>query len=125
MSKPAFEDIFAFSGRRNRKSYLLYGIAMFVALLVIWGIAFAIASALHAYVIVAISYIIMIPVAISGWAVASQRCRDFGWSGWAVLITLIPFVGFLFAIALLFIPGTVGTNQYGPDPLGARGAANF
>ena len=28
MSKPVFEDLFAFSGRRNRKSYNLYQVAM-------------------------------------------------------------------------------------------------
>jgi uncharacterized membrane protein YhaH (DUF805 family) len=50
-------------------------------------------------------------------AVYTQRCRDFGWSGWAVLIMLVPVVGILFYLALFFIPGTHGPNRYGPDPL--------
>ncbi|MDE2007641.1 MAG: DUF805 domain-containing protein [Rhodospirillales bacterium] len=118
MSKPVFEDIFSFSGRRNRKSYLLYGLAVFVLLVVLYGILFAIAAAAHAWWPIALVYLLMIPLAISGWAVVSQRCRDFGWTGWAALITLIPVVGFIFAIALWFIPGNPGTNRYGPDPLG-------
>ncbi|MGC8469666.1 MAG: DUF805 domain-containing protein, partial [Acetobacteraceae bacterium] len=65
------------------------------------------------------AWLVMIPLAVSGWAVMGQRCRDFGWTGWAVLITLIPFIGGLFAIALLFIPGDEGTNRYGPSPIGA------
>ena len=61
--------------------------------------------------------LIGIPVAIAGWAVGAQRCRDFGWTGWAVLITVIPYIGFIFALVMLFIPGTQGENRYGPDPL--------
>ena len=38
MSKPAFEGILTFSGRRNRLSYLLYLIACSAALIVIWGV---------------------------------------------------------------------------------------
>jgi uncharacterized membrane protein YhaH (DUF805 family) len=47
---------------------------------------------------------------------AAQRCRDCGWSGWCVLVALIPIVGFLFALALCVIPGTAGPNRFGPDP---------
>ena len=119
MSKPAFEDIFAFSGRRNRKSYILYMIGMVALAVVVYGIAALLAAATHVCAILVLAWLVMIPLAISGWAVMSQRCRDFGWSGWAVLITLIPFIGGLFAIALLFIPGDEGTNRYGPTQIQA------
>ena len=121
MSKPVFEDLFRFSGRRNRKSYALYLLVSLAIVAVVWAIALAFAFSgtgtgpeLSAFVVPAI---VSLAAAISGWAVASQRCRDFGWTGWAVLLTLIPAVGWIFALAILFIPGNVGPNRYGPDPI--------
>jgi len=55
---------------------------------------------------------------VSSWEVAAPRCRDFGWTGWAALITIVPYLGWAFALALYFIPGTLGYNRYGPDVAG-------
>lgn len=139
MSKPVFQDLFTLSGRRNRKSYFLYLVAMLLFLSIVWGV---VAGVVDAGVVdggggqfadlqsgyghagsgevgaVIIAGILTFLAAISGWIVAAQRCRDFGWTGWAVLITLLPAVGWLFGLALIFIPGTLGPNRYGPDPLG-------
>ena len=119
MSKPVFDDIFAFSGRRNRKSYLLWFVAVSVITLVVWGLALVLSASRDEWTMTVIAGLLSIPVAISSWAVEAQRCRDFGWTGWAVLLTLIPYVGWIFALAIIFIPGNVGPNRYGPDPLGA------
>lgn len=113
MSKPITEDLFKFSGRRNRKSYFLYFVAVMVVLAIIWGIAAAVASP----VLMGVAAIISLGMTISSLAVGAQRCRDFGWTGWAILIQLIPAVGFIFACAMLFVPGNVGQNRYGPDPI--------
>lgn len=120
MSKPVLEDLFAFSGRRNRKSYFLY----FLALMGLWAVFFmllAVPAANHSDagmgMVGILGLILAIPSVISSWAVGGQRCRDFGWTAWAVLLTAIPYVGFLFAIAMMVIPGNVGENRYGPDPV--------
>ena len=127
MSKPVFEDIFRFSGRRNRKSYILFGLAQ-IALLAVLATLFLIAFDSQDSDLVRlvgfVCAVLLIPMAWAGWAVASQRCRDFGWTGWATLITLIPYAGWLFTLAIMFIPGTQGSNRYGPDPLGP-GAPGF
>ena len=73
MSKPAFEDIFVFSGRRNRKSYILYMIGMVALAVVVYGIAAMLAAATHVWAILVLAWLVMIPLAISGWAVMSQR----------------------------------------------------
>jgi uncharacterized membrane protein YhaH (DUF805 family) len=117
MSKPVTEDLFSFSGRRNRKSYIFASLLIFAAILVVWCVAAVMMYAGNGYVPLIIAGLISIPVAIAGWALGSQRCRDFGWTGWAMLITLIPYVGWLFSIAIMFIPGTQGPNRYGPDML--------
>jgi uncharacterized membrane protein YhaH (DUF805 family) len=120
MSKPVFEDLFSFSGRRNRKSYFLYALAVF-GLWLLLAVGFIVPAANNSQsgvgLIAMLAVIIFIPTVISSWAVGGQRCRDFGWTAWAVLLTAIPYLGFAFAIAMMVIPGNVGDNRYGPDPL--------
>ena len=64
-----------------------------------------------------IAILLLIPTVVSSWAVGGQRCRDFGWTAWAVLLTAIPYLGIVFAIAMMVIPGSAGDNRYGPDPI--------
>lgn len=115
MSKPAFEDIFSFSGRRNRKSYIVYTIVVFFIVLVLSVIIGFIGAATAGIGLVL--YVLILPLVVSSWAVGSQRCRDFGWTGWAMLITIIPYVGLIFIVAIMVVPGKDGENRYGPDPL--------
>lgn len=119
MSKPVFEDIVKLSGRRNRKSYFLYSIVVTLVLAVVWGVALLSSTGDGGWSGIVVALLVSLPIAISGWAVAAQRCRDFGWTGWAVLITLIPYIGWIFGLVILFIPGNQGSNRYGPDPLQA------
>ncbi len=116
MSKPITEDLFTFSGRRNRKSYFLYFVAVMIVLAIVWGVA----AAADSVVLMGIAGVISLALTISSLAVGAQRCRDFGWTGWAILIQMIPAVGFIFACAMLFVPGNVGENRYGPDPIPGR-----
>jgi uncharacterized membrane protein YhaH (DUF805 family) len=117
MSKPVFSDLFSFSGRRNRKSYTLFALANFGVMAVIWMIAALIMDGDENATVIAIAGLLTLVCVVSGWAVAAQRCRDFGWTGWALLLTALPVVGWIFALALFFIPGTQGANRYGPDLL--------
>lgn len=62
-------------------------------------------------------------VFIPSIAVTVRRFHDRDMSGWwylgLSLAGIIPFVGFLGSIALLvlmFLPGTQGSNRFGPDP---------
>jgi uncharacterized membrane protein YhaH (DUF805 family) len=115
MSKPVFSDLFSFSGRRNRQSYIYLQLAsiatMLVGLAVIAGIA-VVAPTLGA--ILGFAGIVgAIAVFVINWAAASQRIRDFGHSGVWALVMLIPYVGFAFSLALWFVPSTEGENRYG------------
>ncbi len=119
MSKPVFEDLFSFEGRRNRKSYIYYALTMTAVSIVLGLVLVPIAVGTGG--IGMILFVLFLPILVSSWAVGSQRCRDFGWSGWAILIAMIPYIGVLFALAILFIPGNQGDNRYGADPLGQSG----
>jgi hypothetical protein len=45
-----------------------------------------------------------------------QRLHDLGWSGWLWFLHLVPFVGSIFPILLMVLPGNTGANQYGAPP---------
>ena len=52
-------------------------------------------------------------------AVIVKRWHDRDKSGWWILITLIPFIGWLWQlIECGFMDGTQGPNKYGPSPKG-------
>ncbi len=53
---------------------------------------------------------------ILGIAVVIRRLHDVGKSGWAILITLIPFVGSIWFLVLMTSDGNSGNNEYGEDP---------
>ena len=117
MSKPVFSDLFEFSGRRNRQSFILFQLASIVTVLLGIGIITTITYA--APPVGAIFWFIgivgFIAIAVANWAAASQRIRDFGHSGVWALVTIIPYVGPLFSIALWLIPSNEGENKYGPS----------
>jgi len=46
-----------------------------------------------------------------------RRLHDLNKTGWFCLLSLIPFISFLFGIYVTFFPGTVGENKYGTQPL--------
>ncbi len=131
MSKPVMSDLFKFSGRRNRKSYLFFLLAVIAIEIVLTGVfgaaggmadsmmdggdpAAAEGAGLGMLLVIGVVFIVLL---VSSLAVGSQRCRDFGWTGWAMLLLLVPFIGWIFALAIIFIPGNQGPNRYGPDPL--------
>lgn len=120
MSKPVFQDVFKFSGRRNRKSYILLMLAQIAALI---GLGVATGIAVFAldqfapvgYLIFLAVLVGFIAVCVSGWAGGSQRIRDFGHSGVWILLVLIPYVGWVVSLAIMFIPSDPNENKYGPS----------
>ena len=102
MSKPVFEDLFRFAGRRNRLSFFLAALSQVVGFAILFGVLLAAAATGSDVVLVGALLACGVPflaLCVSAWAVTGQRCRDFGWTGWAALITLLPYVGWIFAIA--------------------------
>jgi uncharacterized membrane protein YhaH (DUF805 family) len=57
---------------------------------------------------------------IPGLAIAVRRLHDSNHSGWWVLISIIPVVGFLVLLIFLVQKGDPGANQYGPGPGGPQ-----
>jgi uncharacterized membrane protein YhaH (DUF805 family) len=119
MSKPVFSDLWSFSGRRNRQSFIYLQLASIVVVLLGIGLVTAVtfaAPTVGAFLGV-VGIIGLIAISVANWAAASQRVRDFGQSGVWALVMLIPYIGPVFSIALWLIPSSEGDNKYGPSCL--------
>lgn len=47
---------------------------------------------------------------------ALLRLHDLDLSAWWALVGLLPLVSYVLGAGLQFVPGTVGSNRFGPDP---------
>ncbi|MBT9569479.1 MAG: DUF805 domain-containing protein [Thiobacillus sp.] len=111
------------SGRLGRIRYLTYSMGYSLLFYLVAG---AVLVGLAAMGITADSPLFMgvLGVAYVGMIVVMfmitiQRAHDFDKSGWWSLLSLIPFVNFIF----LFMPGTDGENRYGKKTPPNRGTA--
>jgi uncharacterized membrane protein YhaH (DUF805 family) len=142
--------LWSFNGRLNRKPYWLTTLVLILIMMVLVALVFSIGgaglltgdmSALGGLIIVIL--LIYIPILWIGLAISAKRLHDRNKSAWwLVLFYLVPailqglsehlgmvglvlsLIGFAISIWALveigFLRGTVGPNQYGPDPLEAK-----
>lgn len=113
--------IYTTEGRLNRLRYFIYSIAWSLISSVIGFILGSIGGLLSSD---PESVLVIVPVGIWSFVagigsimIAIRRLHDLNKSGWFLLIGLIPLVNMIFMLYILLIPGTVGDNQYGEDPL--------
>ncbi|AOE83226.1 DUF805 domain-containing protein [Pseudomonas sp. TCU-HL1] len=107
--------VFGTSGRIGRVRYLGWSMALMLAFLPIGGIilgSFALSDALAGLLTIA-ACLALVVVSV---CIGVQRLHDMGWSGWLWLLNFAPIVGSVFALLMLFMPGTDGPNRYGPPP---------
>lgn len=99
----SFEKLF--EGRVDRMNYM-YG--------AIGGIVVGFILAM----IPVIGFLVSIALGVIGLGMTARRFRDTGVTGWATLICLIPFVGFVVVVYLCWKEGDAGANAFGavPDP---------
>jgi uncharacterized membrane protein YhaH (DUF805 family) len=111
-----------FDGRAGRGEFwwfILAGLILYIAAMILMGIGFAIATGLGVLVIV-LAVALYLALIVPSIAVAIRRLHDTDKSGWWLLIGLIPFGG----LVLLFFyiqEGTAGPNQFGAGPEPAAG----
>lgn len=107
--------VFGVTGRIGRVRYLGWLMAMtlcFIPILVV-GTGFAAFSSTLGMLVIGLISLAAIVISIF---IGVQRLHDIGWSGWLLLVHLIPVVGSVFALLMLIIPGTQGANRFGPPP---------
>ena len=114
---PEFGELKAFTtdGRIGRLRYLAWSMVLMLACLPVFAIAggfFAVSEILGGLLIVVVG----IAVAVVGIMFGVKRLHDIGWSGWLLLVTLVPIVGGVFSLLLFIIPGSTEANRFGPPP---------
>ncbi len=133
-----------FEGRASRSEYWWFLLFVMVVALVIGGLAWLTigpdgmmamqnggsipAVTLVLFGILGVFYLAVLLPAI---AVGVRRFHDRNLSGWyylgAIVLGMVPFVGFLASIAAFVITvlkGTEGPNKFGRDPLGPEHSAD-
>ena len=96
------------SGRIGRLRYLAFTTGAFILAGAAIGLAAAVSDTLGGLVAI-VAYIAATVFSILAMI---QRSHDMDWSGWTVLLSIIPFVGLIW----IFKSGTEGANTYGGPP---------
>jgi uncharacterized membrane protein YhaH (DUF805 family) len=134
--------LFSFDGRINRAKYWLMVLISVLVMGVVIGILFGMGFAMVSFIIAGIIYLGLLYCAI---AVGAKRLHDRNKSAWWLLVfylvpnvlsgigsasgspglngilSLASFAILIWAIVELgCLRGTIGPNQYGPDPLEGR-----
>jgi len=103
---------FNFQGRMNRAKYWKFALFGFLVSILI-SVFLNILNLEQTFVGGLINFVFAILCLPFG----VRRLHDLNKSGWFYLLFLIPVVNLLFLIYFGFFKGTVGNNDYGPDPL--------
>lgn len=105
-------NIFSFHGRRGRLSYFMTWLLLIVIGGIVGGLFCSTGSESGIIFALLIATLGLWP----GFAIGAQRFHDFGASGWWNLLSIVPFVGFIIFLILLFAPGDKQANRYGAVP---------
>ncbi len=105
-------------GRLNRMRYWAAAFLLVPIIAVWFGMSFILLAAgsfaaTIGGILLAVGYIFL---AITSIVLLIKRAHDRDHSGWYILLTWIPLIGWIFSIELVFFAGTYGRNQYGEDP---------
>ena len=113
-----------FSGRAGRSEYWYFVLFNFLFAIAASIIDRLLGTTLHMDMpdgqsIVVGGYVNMLyglAVLIPGLAVLARRLHDVGKTGWYILILLIPLIGIIWLLVLLFTDSQAGDNKYGTNP---------
>jgi uncharacterized membrane protein YhaH (DUF805 family) len=103
-----------FDGRARRTEYwmfVLFSVIIAIVLGVVEGIVGGpgVLGALYG-----------LAVLVPSLAVGARRLHDTNRSGWWLLIGLVPVIGVIVLLVFMVADSQPGSNQYGPNPKGAR-----
>lgn len=139
-----------FSGRSRRMEFWSFALLNLIVYTVLAIVGMAMGFSLGAFanlengappssvfgggmiIVLVLGGIYMLATLIPNIAVSIRRFHDRDMSGWwylgFIVLSMIPFVGWIASIAelvIFFLPGTPGHNRFGPDPKDPTGAEVF
>ena len=90
-----------FSGTMNRMNYLVINIALGVTL---GSLMIALELLILSTPLLLLALAIILAIVVMGVVATIQRIRDTGLTMWTLPLAFVPYIGFVFGIALFFIP---------------------
>ena len=111
-----------FGGRAARKEYwmfFLFNVIISFVVAIVDGIAgttFETSGSAGAASGGVLQSLYALAVFLPSLGVTFRRLHDTGKSGWWVLISLVPFVGWIVLLVFMILDGDPGANKYGPNP---------
>lgn len=103
----------SFRGRLSRSQYFAHSLVSGMALVVMVAVTAALDPALG-------SMVLLTTILFGMWSEMSatvRRLHDLDRPGWHWVLGMIPLYNMWLGLVLLLRAGTIGDNQYGPDPL--------
>ncbi|MDP3845831.1 MAG: DUF805 domain-containing protein [Pseudomonas sp.] len=121
---PEFAELkpFGIEGRIGRLRYLAWSLVMMAVALVLLGIGASVifildsSTSLLSVAATIVGLLAVVAMVVVSIQIGVKRLHDIGWSGWLLLVSLIPAVGSVFSIIMLVVPGSTGANRFGPPP---------
>jgi uncharacterized membrane protein YhaH (DUF805 family) len=108
-----------FNGRARRKEYWMFLLFNILISIVLGIVDVTLGLMVADGAIGMLGLIYGLAVLLPGIGVAIRRLHDTNRSGWWLLIAFIPFIGVIVLLVFMVLPGTVGSNDHGPDPKAA------
>jgi uncharacterized membrane protein YhaH (DUF805 family) len=112
-----FRDYAVFDGRSTRSEYWSFSLIGFIIQILInqYDIQSNLWNDEHSIGVA--STIFYLVIFVPSLAVSWRRLHDIGKSGWMTLLWLVPVVGWIWILILLFTPSQDGDNGYGVKPV--------
>lgn len=115
--KSGYMNMFDFRGRACRSEYWWFQIFLPILVLPLFSTDVTYGTGILGGLINEIFYtylLILLVSFIASFSLTVRRLHDLDSSGWWYLVVMIPFLGPLYLICLMFLKGTDGPNRFGP-----------
>lgn len=107
---------FSFEGRIGRLSYSTASVWLWTALILL-TVGLLQRPSLGRFALLAVG---LLAVSFFSMRLAVLRCHDCDRHGWWAMMVLVPYVGTLASLVLVFARGSDDANEYGPQPTPGR-----
>ncbi len=112
----ALKKYAVFTGRSQRAEYWFFVLFYVLILIVLSIVDTAAGLTSSATGLGLFSAVFALAMFIPSLAVGVRRLHDVGRTGWWILLSLVPIIGFIVLLIFAVQDSQPGTNQYGPNP---------
>lgn len=111
-----WRNYFNFSGRARRSEYWMFILVNIVVSIGLVAVDFAIRIIFNLDYFFLFYPLYLLAILVPSLAVQVRRLHDAGFSGWMILLGLIPFFGGIILLIFYLLDSETGVNKYGPNP---------